>query len=72
MENVIQNMSDIARKLIVYTLQSIWHYPLFQTDSKIPVYIRNRQNEKSDFVCIEFAIELPIGLPIGLPNWTAY
>ena len=60
-ENVGQTISDPGQKLIVYTLPSIWQYPLFQNDIKESVFCQNRQNEKN---CIVLPIVLPIGIAV--------
>ena len=46
-ENVGQTISDPGQKLIVYTLPSIWQYPLFRNDIKIPVLCQNRPTQKN-------------------------
>ena len=60
-ENVGQTISDPGRKLIVYTLPSIWQYPFFQNDIQIPVFCQNRGIQKIGFFCIV--------LPIGIAYW---
>ena len=70
-ESVGQTISDPGQKLIVYTLPSIWQYPFFQNDIKIPVFCQNRLIQEMAFFCIVLPIVLPIALPIGL-NCIAY
>ncbi len=55
-ENVGQTISDPGQKLIVYTLPSIWQYPFFQNDIKIPVFCQNRHPQKIGFFlyCIAY------------------
>ena len=60
-ENVGQTLSDPGQKLIVYTLPSIWQYPFFQNDIKIPVFCQNRHPQQIGFFCIV--------LPIGIAYW---
>ena len=60
-ENVGQTISDPGQKLIVYSLPSIWQYPFFQNDMKIPVFCQNRGIKKIVFVFIV--------LPIGIAYW---
>ena len=48
-ENVGQTISDPGQKLIVYTLPSIWQYPFFQNDIKIPVFCQNRHPQQIGF-----------------------
>ena len=72
-ENVGQTISDPGQKLIVYTLPSIWQYPFFQNDIKIPVFCQNRQTQKIGFVlyCIAYwycllAPVIAVWIAIGL------
>ena len=55
-ENVGQTISDPRQKLIVYTLPSIWQYPFFQNDIKIPVFCQNRHPQQIGFFlyCIAY------------------
>ncbi len=57
---------DPSRKLIIYTLRSIWSYSFFKNDIKNSVWIINRSNHS---IAIVLPIELPIVLPIA-PTWS--
>ena len=72
-ENIGQTISDPGQKLIVYTLPSVWQYPFFQIDIKIPVFCQNRQIQKNGFVlyciayCIAYSFRLESLGPIHKP-----
>ena len=55
-ENVDKFIFGPLYKLIVYTLPSIWYYPLSQNDAKIPVNTKNMKNQEIGIVCIELPI----------------
>ena len=69
-ENVGQttSISDPGRKLIVYTLPSIWQYPFFQNDIKIPVFCQNRHPQKIGFCLYCIAYWYCLLAPV-IPVW---
>ena len=67
-ENVGQTIPDPGQKLIVYTLPSIWQYPLFPKWYNISVFCQNRQNQQIIFLfvlhCLLYCLLAPV-----IPVW---
>ena len=68
LQNVGQTISDPGQKLIVYTLPSIWQYPFFQNDIKIPVFCQNRHPHKIGFFVYCIAYWYCLLAPV-IPLW---